>query len=157
MKVNWAWIQRRFWDFRHGHSTYLAFALSFINFIVLNYTLVISNIHFLTNVFPHLWMFALAFVTTYPLLAIIVGYKFYRKKQLRTDQQITTEENPYLWKARPGRDIGLALPLLRETLKMNMELWRKFGLLTPKKESQFNEYLAMLDALINGETLQDTR
>lgn len=152
-KVNWVWIQRRFWDFRYGHSTYLAFALSFINFIVINYHLLISNIPFLSSTFTQLWMFAVTFLIAYPILSVSIGYFIYRQRQYHTDIEIATLENPYLWKAQPGRDISLSLPLLRDTVKMNMALWRKFGLLTPKKEKQFNEYLVMLEVLINGKTL----
>lgn len=155
MKADWAWIQRRFWDFRFGHSTYLGFALSFINFIVINYHLLISNIPFLTSIFTQLWMFAVTFLIAYPILSISIGYFIHRQRQLHTDIEIATLENPYLWKAQPGREIRLSLPLLRDTVKMNMELWRKFGLLTQEKESHFNEYLAMLEGLINGKTLQE--
>lgn len=121
MKLDWAWFQRRFWDLRMGHSTYLAFALSMINFVVLNYNLLIANVSFLHNVFQHIWLFALIFIITYIPSAIFIGYKFYRKKQLAIDQEVSLKENPYF------QDLAKAIVLLAQGNKEEVrELMKKW-------------------------------
>lgn len=113
--VNWNWLQRRFWDFRVGHSTYLAFALSMINFVVLNYNLLVANVGFLRDMFKHLWVFALCFSVTYIPIAITVGHTFYRKKQLPIDQTLSQKENPWV------QDCALAFTLLAQDKKDEVE------------------------------------
>lgn len=154
MRLDWGWLQRRFWDFRQGHSLGLAFILGFVNFIVLNYALLISNVTFLSRIFPHLWMFALVFFCTYLPLSILIGYFGFRKRQFHTDLTIATLENPFLYKAMPGKEVMLSLPIMRLGLTLNMKLWQKFELLTPKEKQQLQAYLVIIDKLIEGKTLR---
>ena len=69
-----AFIVRRWYDFRNGHSMYLAFTLSFTNFILIFYRLLIERIAILHSLLPELWLFALIFIVTYPTAACIIGW-----------------------------------------------------------------------------------
>lgn len=69
-----AFMIRRWIDFRNGHSMYLAFTLSFINFILIFYRLLVEKVAMLHTLLPELWMFAAVFLTTYPIIACIVGW-----------------------------------------------------------------------------------
>ena len=153
MRLSWAWVQRRFWDFRRGHSTYLAYAISFINFIVLNYKLLITNVDVLVGIFPHLWIFAVSFLITYPILAVNIGYFLYRKRQFHTDINIGVEENPYLWKAQPGRDKQLSLPLQLRSLQIALRWWEKEGVLTAEDRVFYKHKMAVIQRLIDGKSL----
>ncbi|MDJ0269042.1 MAG: hypothetical protein NXY59_00540 [Aigarchaeota archaeon] len=100
MRINITWFKRRWYDFRNGHSTYLAFLLAFTNFIVINYRLVVEKLPELHSFFPSLTIFALFFVITYIPMAIVIGY-LHRTRQLKTEYKISFEANPIdakLWR-----------------------------------------------------------
>ncbi len=89
------WIRTRWWEFRTGHSTYLIFLLTFMNFVLIAYRLLIERIPFIQELFPQLWIFVLTFVLGYIPLSIIIG-NWHRRTQLRVESTINILENP-LW------------------------------------------------------------
>jgi len=91
------WIRRRWWEFRQGHSTYLIFLLTFMNFVLIAYRLLIEKIPFIQELFPQLWIFVLIFVLVYIPLSIIIG-NWHRRTQLRVETTINVLENPLLAK-----------------------------------------------------------
>ncbi len=93
MKVGWA--RRRWWEFRQGHSVYLIFALTFVNFILIAYRLLIEKVIVFKELIPELWMFALLFIVIYIPLATIVGY-WHRRTQLRVETTLVNQQNPIL-------------------------------------------------------------
>ena len=95
MKEGWA--RRRWWEFRQGHSVYLVFALTFINFILISYRLLIEKITFFNELFPELWSFSLIFLGIYIPLAILIGF-WHRKTQLRVETTLVQQQNPVLAK-----------------------------------------------------------
>lgn len=149
MRLDLGWLQRRFWDFRQGHGIYLAFALSFFSFIVINYNL----LGLFQRIFPNQLYFALTFLLVYPPLATLIGYRFHRKRQLPTDQEIATLANPFLWKAMPGKELMLNLPIMRDTILLRMDIARGLNVLTPELESAFQKHLKLIETLMQGKTL----
>jgi len=89
------WIRRRWWEFRQGHSTYLIFLLTFMNFVLIAYRLLIERIPFVQELFPQLWIFVLTFVLVYIPLSIFIG-NWHRRTQLRVETTINVLENPLL-------------------------------------------------------------
>ncbi|HXG07540.1 MAG TPA: hypothetical protein VNI77_09480 [Nitrososphaera sp.] len=87
-----SWVRRRWLDFRQGHTIYLVFAMTFLNFITIQYSLLIDRIPALNAVFPNLWVFAIVFITAYVPLAIIIGY-WHRKTQWKVEQEAMFSEN----------------------------------------------------------------
>ena len=87
-----SWIRRRWLDFRQGHTIYLVFAMTFLNFVTIQYALLIDRIPMLNSVFSNLWIFALAFVAVYMPLAIMIGY-WHRKTQWKVEQEAMFSEN----------------------------------------------------------------
>jgi len=83
------WIQERWFEFRQGHTTYLGFALSFINFVLITYNL------FLQEVFTSLslFQFCVIFGLVYTPVSIIIG-RFHIDKQARYDTGMISNENP---------------------------------------------------------------
>ena len=57
------WIRRRWWEFRQCHSIYLIFLLTFVNFILISYRLLIEKITIFKELIPELWIFALLFIS----------------------------------------------------------------------------------------------
>jgi len=87
------WIRRRWWEFRAGHSVYLIFVLTFINFILIAYRLLIEKIPMFQDLIPNLWIFVLLFLAFYIPTAIIIGF-WHRKTQLKVETTLNMQENP---------------------------------------------------------------
>ncbi|NOJ28310.1 MAG: hypothetical protein DA330_09905, partial [Nitrososphaera sp.] len=79
-------------DFRNGHSIYLAFVLSFVNFILIVYNLGISSIPVLNQALSNVWVFAAIFIFLYIPAAILIGY-WHRKKQYSVENEAWLQEN----------------------------------------------------------------
>lgn len=77
--------------FKTGHSGYLTFSLSIMNFIVLQHRLLISYIPFLSQYLSKLSTFIMFFFVTYIPLAVIIGYFDFRKGALKRRPML----NPY--------------------------------------------------------------
>ena len=96
MKMDWRWVKGRWFEFRIGHGTYLSFLLSFTNFVLISYNLLIERIPFLKELFPNLWLFVVIGITFYVPVTVLVGH-WHNKKQLKTDIMLGVDVNPY-WK-----------------------------------------------------------
>jgi len=99
----------RWWTyFRRGHNTYLVFLISFANFIVIQYQLLIKYITVLQIVFSSILIFAALFFIVYVPLAIIIGWYDYRKFAVPVDTELISKANPWV------RDLATALILISE-------------------------------------------
>jgi hypothetical protein len=85
-------VRRRWLDFRQGHTIYLVFAMTFLNFITIQYALLIDRVPALNSIFSNLWVFALVFIGAYMPLAIVIGY-WHRKTQWKVEQEAMFNEN----------------------------------------------------------------
>jgi len=86
------WFRRRWLDFRNGHSIYLVFAMTFANFITIQYQLLIDRLPYLAGIFESIWIFAMLFVLAYVPLSIVLGY-WHRKSQWKVEQDALFREN----------------------------------------------------------------
>ena len=65
----------RLWTYyRRGHSTYLVFLLSFANFIVIQYRLLIQYVPAINMLFSSLVAFAATFFLVYIPLVVLIGW-----------------------------------------------------------------------------------
>ena len=92
-----SWVRRRWWEFRQGHSIYLIFVLTFVNFILISYRLLIEKITIFKELIPELWIFALIFISIYIPAAILIGV-WHRRTQLRVETTLVNQQNPVLAK-----------------------------------------------------------
>lgn len=95
--MNKNWTRRRWLEFREGHSIYLIFLMTFINFVVINYRLLIEKVPVLEEIFPSMWIFAVIFIFSYFPLAIIIGH-WHKKTQYSVEASVKMQYNP--WFAR---------------------------------------------------------
>jgi len=99
----------RLWTyFRRGHSTYLAFLMSFANFLAIQYRLVIEYIPVFKELFVRLHVFVIAFFLTYIPVAIVIGWLDYKKFSVPVELEVKAKANPWV------RDIALALTYIAE-------------------------------------------
>lgn len=99
----------RWWTyFRRGHSTYLVFLISFLNFIVIQYQLFIRFIPYLQVILNSILTFAVLFFLIYTPVAILIGWYDYKKFAVPVDTELTSKANPWV------RDLAKALILISE-------------------------------------------
>ncbi len=83
---------RDYWIyFKTGHSTYLVYSLSIMNFITLQHRLLISTIPFLEKYLSRLSTFVIVFFLTYIPIAMALGYFEYKKGEMKRRPML----NPY--------------------------------------------------------------
>lgn len=156
MRVDREFIQRRWSEFRQGHGIYLVFAMTFLNFITIQYVLLIEEIPALKALFSNAWIFAAVFIAGYIPLAIVIGHMHF-KKQLPTEHRQVHNNNPLAFHASPGKELDLTLPAAiigyekqLKGMKIHNEFadaWRmKFGILIEKwSDRDFEEVELMLE------------
>ena len=91
------WGRSRWWEFRIGHSTYLIFMFTFVNFILISHRLLIERIPFLQEILPELWIYMVVFLAVYIPLSIVIGF-YHRRTQLKVEQTLTMQQNPFIAK-----------------------------------------------------------
>jgi len=91
--VKQGWIKRRWYDFRNGHGIYLIFALTFTNFVLIFYRLLIERVPFLDEIFTDLWLFMIIFVLIYVPVAVLIGH-WHKKTQMKIETEVITRQNP---------------------------------------------------------------
>jgi hypothetical protein len=89
--LNNKYIRRRWLDFRNGHSIYLVFLLTLVNFILIVYNFAILKIPLLST-YLNLPLFVLIFFLVYVPMAIIIGY-WHRRNQYAVENEAMTQEN----------------------------------------------------------------
>jgi hypothetical protein len=130
--MNNGWFQRRWQDFRNGHSVYLSFALTFINFTVITFTLAVDRLPFLKELFPNMWHWAIFFICAYIPSAIIAGH-FHMKKQVPREQEQLMDNNPFAFRTTPGKEQLFSIPcaiincdLQLKTMNINNQIAEAF-------------------------------
>ena len=95
--MNETWVRRRWYDFRQGHGMYLVFAMSFVNFVLIFYRLLIEQIDFLGDLFSNLWIFLVIFLAVYIPTAVLIG-NWHRKTQMRIEHEQSMKQSPLMAK-----------------------------------------------------------
>lgn len=96
--------------------------MSFLNFIVIQWSLLISNFEPLVNLFQSLLIFASVFFASYIPLSTIIGWIDFKRGAVPVDQTITAETNPWF------QDLAKAILLLAEGKNQEVvEVMRKWA------------------------------
>jgi hypothetical protein len=95
LKISRVFLRRRWLDFRNGHSIYLAFFLTFVNFILISYNFFIKQLPFGIGDYFNLPMFVLLFASIYIPAAIILGV-WHRKHQYSVENEALLRQN-WMW------------------------------------------------------------
>ena len=114
----------RYWTyFRRGHNVYLMFTMSFLNFIVIQWSLLISGFEPLANLFQNLLLFSIVFIGLYIPSAAIIGWVDIKRAAFPMDRAVLSRADPWV------RDLAMAIRLLAEGKNKEvaelMEKWIK--------------------------------
>ena len=103
------WFKRRFYDFRNGHTIYLAFTMNFVQFIIIFYSLAIERFNFLQVLFPEIWQWVVFFLAIYVPAAVVIG-RWHITNQWRAEVKQSTLNNPYSYYTTEGKEQLYNLP-----------------------------------------------
>jgi hypothetical protein len=147
------WFGRRFWESRQFYSSYIALFIAISNWITIQYKLLLEHVPFLNYLFSNIVVFMIVATIVFSILSVLGGHYIHRKRQFRLEQAVAIEENPYLYKAAPGKERDLMLPITILQMDTLEELLRTNGTLTEEKKKQFNAYRRSLVRLMEGQNL----
>jgi hypothetical protein len=147
------WLGKRFWEYRAFYSAYIALFIAISNWITIQYRLVLENAPILGSVFNNLWTFLITAVIIFSVVSILGGHFIHRKRQFRIEQELATEENPYLYKAAPGKELDLYTPVAILQLEALEDLLRHNNVLTDERKIQFQKYKEELVKLAEGKPI----
>jgi hypothetical protein len=144
------WFGKRFWEYRQFYSAYIALFIAISNWITIQYRLVFENIPILSSVFSNIGTFLLVAVVLFSIVSVLGGHYIHRKRQFRIEQELATEENPYLYRAAPGKERDLMVPIYILQLDTLEDLLRQNNALTEDKKRQFQKFKIDLLKLAEG-------
>jgi hypothetical protein len=147
------WCGRRFWESRQFYSAYVALFISVTNWITIQYNLFLENLSNVDSIFSNVWTFVIAATITFSVVSVLGGHYIHRKRQFKIEQSLAIEENPYLYKAAPGKEKDLMIPIAILQLETLETILRTNGALTEDKRKQFDLYRQELLNLGQGKTL----
>jgi hypothetical protein len=148
------WSGRRFWESRQFYASYIALFIAITNWITIQYKLLLEHIPFLNILFSNIWVFMVVAGVVFSLLSILGGHYIHRKRQFRVEQAVSTEENPYMYKAIPGKERDLMIPVAILHLQVLQDLLVSQNALTQEKKKQFDILTEGLIKLKEGRTMQ---
>jgi hypothetical protein len=146
------WLGRRFWESRQFYSAYIALFVAITNWITIQYKLLLENVPVLNVLFSNIWVFMITATILFTIVSILGGHYIHRKRQFRLEQALSIEENPYLYKAAPGKEKDLMIPMGILQLDALEELLRSNNALTEEKKKKFETYRQGLLTLMEGQT-----
>ena len=131
------WLGRRFWESRQFYSAYIALFVAITNWITIQYRLVLEQLPILKLLFPNIIVFTIIAAILFTIVSILGGHYIHRKRQFRIEQSLATEENPYLYRATPGKERDLMIPMSVFHLEVLEEILRTQNALSEEKRKLF--------------------
>ena len=147
------WFGKRFWEYRQFYSAYIALFIAISNWITIQYRLVLENVPILNSLFSNLVIFLIVAVVLISIISVLGGHYIHRKRQFRIEQELATEENPYLYRAAPGKERDLMIPIYILQLETLEDLLRQNNSLTNEKKIQFQNFKTELLKLAQGRSI----
>lgn len=148
-----SWLGRRFWEGRQFYSSYIALFISGTNWITIQYQLLLGRLSFFDPIVSNIWIFGIAAAIIFSIISILGGHYIHRKRQFRLEQSIAVEENPYLYRAAPGKERELMIPLAILQVEALEAILKMDNSLTEEKKKQFESYKQELVKLARGGSL----
>jgi hypothetical protein len=147
------WAGRRFWESRQFYSAYIALFVAITNWITIQYTLLLENIPVLKLLFSNIWIFLIVAAVIFTIISVLGGHYIHRRRQFRLENALAVEENPYLYKAAPGKERDLMVPIVLLQLDALEELLRSNNALSEERKKQFEGYRQSLVKLMEGHSV----
>jgi hypothetical protein len=151
------WFGRRFWESRTFYASYVALFIAVTNWITIQYELLLDNIPGISSMFSNIWSFMIASIILFSVVGVLGGHFVHRKRQFRLEQALAVEENPYLYKAAPGKERDVMVPVIILQLESLEQILLANNALTETKMKQFEVYKQSLIDLVKGRSIAPMR
>ena len=132
--------RKEIWESRQFYSAYIALFIAITNWITIQYRLLLENIPGLNYLFSNIFVFMVVAIALFSVSSVLGGHYIHRKRQFRLENALSIDENPYLYKATPGKEKDLMLPLAILQMDTLEELLKANNRLTDEKKAQFEEF-----------------
>jgi len=141
----------RYWYyFRQGYQLYFAFIFAGINTLVVTYYLAIERAPVLKEIFPSFPIYAAVLIAIGLPALILAGFiHFKRLPAFKSEQEVTVESNPYIYKLGPGFVKHVNMPYNLLVTKLLVKISKKEEL-TSKDLDEITELQKKMDHLIKG-------
>jgi hypothetical protein len=103
--------------------------------------------------FSNIWIFLIVAAVIFTIISVLGGHYIHRRRQFRLENALAVEENPYLYKAAPGKERDLMIPVVLLQLDALEELLRSNNALSEEKKKQFEGYRQSLIRLVEGHSV----
>jgi hypothetical protein len=141
---------RSWFYFRTGFAVYLSFLIAAVNMIVTVYYLAIVKVDGLLAVFPDFTRWAVTVILVGVPLAVFIGWLHLKRSPAYSSEiDVGVEANPYYYKLPPGYWKEALVPVLLETMKLNIKLLNKESL-TESEVQSLKDLQGKLQNLIDG-------
>ena len=85
----------RIWTyFRRGYTAYFTFLIGFLNFVVIQYSLLIQRYPILQEIFPNMYTFAAFAVIVIGGVTTLIGWWDYKRGSVQEETRLTALANP---------------------------------------------------------------
>ena len=150
----WKLLFRAWFYFRTGYGLYLAFLIGFASNIVVLYKLGVVDNKYLAPFFPSLTVFGIVSLIVAAPIAIFSGlYHMKRTGAFAADAAVQTESNPYIYRAVPGKEKEVFVPLMMLTARGLAKVMEQLKTMTPEEKTEFEDVLAKADVLLKGQAV----
>ena len=150
----WKLLFRAWFYFRTGYGLYLAFLIGFASNIVVLYKLGVADNKYFAPFFPSLTVFGIiALVVTAPIAILSGLYHMKRTGAFAADAAVQTESNPYVYRAVPGKEKEVFVPLMILTARGLAKVMEQLKTMTPEEKREFEDVLAKADVLLKGQAV----
>jgi len=141
----------RWWFYaRGGYTIYFAFALIGINTLTVTYYLAIEKAPFLQAVFPTFPIYVAVVGGIGMPILVLTGYIHFRKiPAFKTEVEVQTENNPYVYKLPPGYWLHVMMPYYLAQSKLLIKL-SKNEKVTNEEMNKINDLQKKMEHLIKG-------
>lgn len=147
-------IFRAWYYFRIGYGTYIAFPLGFASTMIVIYELALKDVPQVHDYFPRLYIFGIVALLVIGPISIYAGlYHLKRTGAYSAEASVLTESNPYMYKAIPGKEREVFLPLMVLTAKGLAKVMEQQHSLSPEERKEFQAVLDQASALLEGESV----
>src|SRR6267378_5350239 len=147
-------IFRSWYYFRIGYGTYVAFPLGFASTMIVIYQLALVNVPYLHQYFPHLYLFGIVALVILGPISIYAGlYHIKRTGAYSAEASLLTESNPYVYRAVPGKEREVFLPLMMLTAKGLAKMMEHQHSMTSEDQKEFQTVLDKANALLEGASI----
>src|SRR4029077_17052766 len=147
-------IFRSWYYFRIGYGTYVAFPLGFASTMIVIYELALKDVPQIHDYFPHLYIFGVIALLIIGPVSIYAGlYHLKRTGAYSAEASVLTESNPYVYKAIPGKEREVFLPLMMLTAKGLAKVMEQQHTLTLEEQKEFQTVLGKANTLLEGSSV----